>query len=498
MSTSIITQPDTIGEGEIKFYDYIQPPLPAGEYTLKATQVVKGVTTEDDPSYTSNQPLHVNGPRFSINPGTIHTLYPPANQLGNYDNSLPHMVFNNFSLPWIREINPPATEKERKARFAKSMKDPAEINQIPWMGLLTIYEDDMESGKVSKPAVMTVDSFMKQKNVLLPQLGKITNLSESLTTVNIKLDYFQAIAPTITELPFLAHARGVNTGGKVLLGMDDDGCFSVVIGNRLPKAGVKNYVFLVSYEGHQNHLPPNKIEGYTEISLVLLGSWQFTCNESRASFKVLMEDLCKKGRGGVSLLQMPKIPETDSNELAKEALEISYVPLQNNMREGEKSTSWYRGPLVAAPTKRSFTYGPYLYSDHAIHYDPEYGLFNHAYSSAWQIGRLLALSDASFANGLFNWRNDYLKRVTKQAKNENLRAKSKAIGTGKEHELNIVAGTLSLFTDKFKEVEWPLFETRKERVLGSHLPGVLKHDEVKELIENDDDPLFVLAKKIKQ
>ncbi|MFH6993442.1 hypothetical protein [Flavobacterium sp. FlaQc-48] len=500
MSTSIITQPDTIGAGEIRFYDYIQPPLPAGNYTLKAKQEVKGVTDDQDPLYASNQPLLVNGPRFSIEPSAIHTLYPPANQLGNYDNSLPHMVFNNFSLPWSREINPPVTDAERKLRFNKAMGDPAEINQIPWMGLLTVYQDDIDLGKVPAiPRVMTVEEMLTPTDkVLLPVLGKVTNGTDSLTVMDVDLDYFQAIAPTITELPFLAHARGVNTGGKVMLGMDDDGCFSVVIGNRLPKGGDKNYIYLVSYEGHQDHLSPNKITGYDKIRLVMLGSWQFTCNEARASFKTLMSDLCLEGRGGVSLLQMPKIPDTDTNKLAKEALEISYVPLQNNMREGETSTSWYRGPMVAAPTQRSFAYGPYLYSDHAIHYDPEYGLFNHAYSSAWQIGRLLALSDGTFANGLFSWRNAYLKKLTKESKNKQLKAKANILAAAEVKEPNIVSGTLSLFTNKFRDVEWPVFETRREKLLGNHLPGVLNDQEVKTLIKNDDDPLLELVKKLKK
>ncbi|MCL7986628.1 hypothetical protein M8998_01615 [Sphingobacterium sp. lm-10] len=498
MSTSIITQPDTIAAGQIRFYDYIQPPLPAGQYILKAKQEVIGVTDNENPLYLADQPLLVDGPRFMIDPGTIHSLFPPANMQGNYDNSLPNMVFSNFALPWSREINPSVSAEEKKRRLKNAAENPTEINQIPWIGLLTIYENDITSGKLSKPETMTVAEMLTPKDsVLLPVLGSVINESASLTAIDVDLTYFQSIAPTCEELPYLAHARGVNTGGKVLLGMDDDGCFSVVIGNRLPMAGAKNYVYLVSYEGHQNHLPPNKIAGYDKIRLVVLGSWQFTCNEARASFKVLMNDLCEKGRGGVTLLQLPKNEETNTNALAKEALEISYVPLQNNLREGETSTSWYRGPIVAAPTKRSFTYGPYWYSDHAIHYDPEYGLFNHAYSAAWQIGRLLALSDGSFANGLFNWRNNYLKGITQKAKNRKLQAKANAIGSKKAEDLTMVTGTLSLFTDKFRNISWPVFETRKEKLLGDHLPGVLDDREMEDIIANDGDLLLELVKKIK-
>src|ERR1700748_1331019 len=103
MSDVIEPGPGTIGEGLIRFYDAIQPPLPAGNYTLKAKQVVKGVEPgSTDPEYNAEQKLLVNGPRFSIDAATIHALYPPANQTGTYDNSLPNIVFNNFSLPWVR------------------------------------------------------------------------------------------------------------------------------------------------------------------------------------------------------------------------------------------------------------------------------------------------------------------------------------------------------------------------------------------------------------
>jgi hypothetical protein len=492
MSAAIETGPGTIGEGLIRFYDSIQPPLPAGNYTLKASHVVKGVTTgEKDPTYEATQKLLVNGPRFSIDPGTIHSLFPPANQTGTYDDTLPNIVFNNFSLPWLREINPLAKDDNDKT---------------PWMGLLTVYEADISptsaTRKVGDPFNKTVDQFLAAStNVLLPVLGTITNPAEQLSGVDIDLKYFQSIVPSLAELPFLAHAREVNTGGKVMLGMNDDGCFSVVIGNRLPGAAMKNYILLVSYEGHQDHLNGSTIPStYDTIRLVLLGSWQFTGSKSTGSFKTLMADLCKDDRGGVKLLQMPKAFATDSNELAKEALEISYIPLQNDMRDGEKSTSWYRGPLVAAPTKRDFAYGPYLYSDHAMHYDPEYGLFNHAYSSAWQIGRLLALSDASFASGLFAWRNKYLNNITSQAKKANLKAKAQALGSkpgGREYDHDIISGMMGLFSGKFSKVSWPAFKTRAEQVPEGHLPGKLLDEDIKTILENDDDPLLELKKKIK-
>jgi hypothetical protein len=500
MKTSIATSEETVAPGKIRFFDAIQPPLEAGAYTLVAEQKILDIPNETVRPYASSQQILIDGPRFVLNPAQIHTVYPPANQTGTFDDVLPNIVFNNFSLPWSRGIDP----LPLKEAGAVKGQD-ADGNNIPWMGLLTLYPGDLEvvngKVKVESPKTILVTELAKPEDpkILSPALGDLFGAEkEQVSVVDMDLAFFQSISPTLAELPFLAHARTVNTGGKVLLGMEDDGCFSLVVGNRLPMAAARNNIYLVSYEGHQAHLRGSTIGGgYTKIRLVLLGSWQFTADASRGSFIQLMANLCEKGRGGVTLLQMPGAEEMSAT--AKEAIETGYVPLQNNMRQGETSTSWYRGPLMPAPTKRDDAYGPYHYSDHAIHYDPEYGLFNHAYSAAWQIGRLLALSDASFSNALFNWRNTYLKVVVDQAKKvgpEKMRIIS-GMSEGEKTPVNMMSAMQHLFSEGFKKVAWPQVTTRMEIVAGEHLPGLFSDEEKVSIIENEEDPLLMLAKKLK-
>ncbi|OZG72740.1 hypothetical protein BTA51_14550 [Hahella sp. CCB-MM4] len=501
MSTKVTVGSGAIGAGEIKFYDSIQPPLTAGSYTLQATQTIQNLPGQkDDPTYVASQQLRVDGPRFTLDPSQISSVFPPANQLGNFDNDLPHIVFNNFALPWSREINPLSQD----------------INQIPWMGLLTLYPDDMPSmtnvnPNVSPPQTITVSELIHPSNakVLPPDLGDTIYEPDStkVTVVDVNLAFFQAIAPSLDELPFLAHGRQVNTDGKVMLGMDADGCFSLLVGNRLPMAtddGItKNTIYLVSYEGHQDHLHGSTISGdYNQIRLVLLGSWEFSAAPARGSFIQLMEDLCDKGRGGVTLYQMPKqqtnLPLTP-NVTVDEALDIGYVALQNNMRVGENATSWYRGPLVPAPTKRDFSYGPYIFSDHAMQYDPGTGIFNHAYSAAWQIGRLLALSDATFAQQLFQWRMDYITEINNDAKNEEIQLKASAMMAPEANgaAVNMVSATQSLMATKLSKVKWPKVTPRTQTTLGDHLPGIMNSDEVSAIHQSGEDPLIELSRKLK-
>ncbi|MCK5237472.1 MAG: hypothetical protein KAR06_10865, partial [Deltaproteobacteria bacterium] len=47
---------------------------------------------------------------------------------------------------------------------------------------------------------------------------------------------------------------------------------------------------------------------------------------------------------------------------------------------------------------------PIMTADEAVRYDPETGMMDISYASAWQIGRLLALQDKEFSVSLYNWK----------------------------------------------------------------------------------------------
>lgn len=498
----ILTKTSTIAPGEIRFYDAIEPSLKAGSYHLTAKQTVDNVPNtggQATPQYQSDQDFIVAGPQFSLRPATLHSMYPAPAQTGSFGNDLPNVVLTDFSLPWSRPIDP---------------QKPDTNPDTPWMGLLTVYSQEYQpdnpqisaSNKVLGPRSVAISELMKpaEANVLGPALSESSitlPLDTKVTVIDVDFPTFQAISPKLEELPFLAHGREVNTGGKVMLGMEGDGYFSLLISNRLPKKGsaaepAENFVFMVSYEGHSAWLrggsaPP---AGKTLIRLVLLSSWKFKVNDAGGSFLTLMANLCKDGRGGVDLLQMPGANAEMANATAKEALQIGYVALQNDMRVGEKMTAWYRGPLVPAPTKRSFEYGPYLYSDHAMHYDPKTGIFNHAYSAAWQVGRLLALSDASFARALFDWRNTYINEINRQAASREVDLRAGRIA-GTESAAKLEESVRSLFASGIKDTRWPQIRSRREKSLGAQLPGVLTEEEKKSILENDEDPLLAIFRK---
>ena len=180
------------------------------------------------------------------------------------------------------------------------------------------------------------------------------------------------------------------------------------------------------------------------------------------------------------------------------ALEIGYVPLENQMRIGEHATSWYRGPLVPSRTARDFVYGPYHTSDHAMHYDPDYGVFNHAYAAAWQIGRLLALSDANFAKALYDWRRNYLRDLKKTFIQGEVESRvGAAFGTA----ARLPAGS-SLLAHFRELMATDLFEMRQELPIvvprGQQRPGgeLLTDEDIETIQKSGEDPVLGFKKKI--
>ena len=82
------------------------------------------------------------------------------------------------------------------------------------------------------------------------------------------------------------------------------------------------------------------------------------------------------------------------------------------MRQGEKTVSWYRGPLVPLNYDKPVQIQePVSCADELLRYDPDIGLFDTTYAAAWQLGRLLALQNQSFALALNQARKVMRKRA---------------------------------------------------------------------------------------
>jgi hypothetical protein len=438
----------------------------AGEYRIGTSQFIadpekKDIPWNSDP-YASELVFSVDAPRFTLNPAEIHSVYPPVNEVGRFDNALPHVVFARRTLPWERTLD----------------GLPPELGKAfwPWMGLILLEEDELailddaggetgESHQVrslpvlppkaepDKPVKAQKDSLLValDKNVLVPDVGqsqagndepsvarskkwekeKLRYEAASCLCIDLPAGLFKAVAPRKNELLFLAHVRQVDTGDKEVFGINDKGWFSLVIGNRVPRAG-SHWALLVSLEGHQDRLE-DKWEPAADqlIRLAVLCSWKFTCkgtNDFKARMKEL--DVGNGSRNGKHKqlpdpwLHLPHEEYTDNYEngekveakdLVNGAYARGYTAMNHAMRQGEKTVSWYRGPLVPVYYDQPRRIGkPFANADELLRFDPRTGLFDVTFAAAWQLGRLLALQNKAFAMALNRTRSELRAKAARQ------------------------------------------------------------------------------------
>ena len=424
--TSRASPPVNIPVGDIQFFDNWMPPLEDGAYRITVTQSIgQNVGQSVNPlalPFVAQQYFQVAGPRFTLDPSDVYSVYPPSHAQGDFSNTLPHVILTRRTLPWERTLdgNTPSADN------------------LPWLALLLFDDDEIfdessppGSGNPSKAQMYPISQIINPgPGILGPQISpaSIQNEQEqgvSCLAIDIPPDVFTALVPGLNELKYLAHCREVNTGNKAILGIEADGWFSIVIGNRVPNCspltspvtpGAKNIAHLVSLEGFMSYLPggsvpPQPVSGYQKIRLVSLASWGFSCQTSGDDFAALAQNLgIGTLRAPAQWVQSPPVLESPAAEkemqsaeaVAVGALELGYVPLDYTTRQGEHTVAWFRGPLTPVFVQPA-GWPPFTTEEEAMIYDAGTGLFDLSYAVAWQIGRLLGLSDRSFALDVLNW-----------------------------------------------------------------------------------------------
>jgi hypothetical protein len=418
--------PVTVKAGQIQFIEACHPPLVAGKYRVRISQMIQeseaaAVPWNSDP-YASELPFAADAPRFALNPADIHSVYPPSNQSGRFDNGLPHAVFTRRTLPWERTLDGIAPKLGRPFP--------------PWTGLLLLQEEELtirdDTGQPTQRRyeIKSLPVFDAQsdsllvasdKKVLPPDLGQDgasggsddpkrlrsaawqreqdRYRNQSCLAIDLPAELFKAVAPRLDDLPYLAHVRQVDTGDKEVAAINDKGWFSLVIGNRLPQANKAHRVLLISLEGLQDRLQEEWTPAPGQmLRLAVLMSWSFTCEGSN-DFKTHLK------RTSVDTLHLPFQKFTDNTleaaDIVNGAYARGYTASDHVLRHGERTVSWYRGPLVPLSyVKPEQIQEQVSGADELLRYDPDTGLFDVSYAAAWQLGRLLALQNQSFALAL--------------------------------------------------------------------------------------------------
>lgn len=385
-------QPDDSGV-EIKFGQFALPPLRSGGFTLTARQQVtidKAVVE----TFQATRRLEVQGLRYALGPDDVNSVFPPPGSQGEFGDSLPHVVFRSTTLPWQR--TPQAGGRERTA----------DEPQATWLAVLLFDENDRPPEVVAS----SLGALISQGTTFVPsrayEIGETDDLP--VTVIDVPIDLFNAIAPSLEDLALTASVRSVDVAQKVTVnGSAAVADYGVVVGNRLPIPGNVATAHLVSLEGWGPYLPSSQGRpsealpaGVLTARLTTLKTWTFTALDLQQNFTGLFEAL-KSGALQNAYVEPPEPNAADAQ--VKAAFGRGYTAMDETLRNGDTTVSWYRGPLSPLGVGSSLT-PPYASADQLQLYDPATGLWDVSYAAAWQLGRLMGLRDRTFAGAAYRWK----------------------------------------------------------------------------------------------
>lgn len=414
-------------KGEMVLYDFARPPLLGGQYRLELRTDVR-LNGAAVPLEARDSFFDVVGPRFALSPSEVSGVFPPRNGHGAFHGALPHVALGRRTLPWERPLGDAFTAAPDQTPF-------------PWLALVLFQEGEYTLLRNTPlEQVVPTDVFNRMGR---PQ-GIFCDAVEASTGL------LRSILPMPEELQLLTHVRQVNVDDRELSAGDSDGFFAVVMSNRVPEPGTKHRACLVSVEERTDLLPtadspqggfgghladvvvgfgdglvrasaadasfggtPSFLGGLRDVRanlgsfvldgsggsggtppvssrLVLLHSWTFEC-VGDGTFRELLQHLDVGMIGDVAAASRLEVTDT------------GHIRIDVTDRDGAPETSWYRGPLAAAPMSRDPN-GPYHAADQARRVAADTGAEDISYAAAFEVGRLLAAADARLAQELMRWR----------------------------------------------------------------------------------------------
>ncbi|KAH0566346.1 hypothetical protein GP486_000252 [Trichoglossum hirsutum] len=261
---------------------------------------------------------------------------------------------------------------------------------------------------------------------------------ERMTAIFPKKKMFKKLFPDIAGLRYAAHVRNINTTGFPDAGIDQLGLYSIVISSRtgayLQTKPVTQICHLVSVEHFKTTLQNLQGDDEGRIGLISLFSWTYTALPPNPVNFVDSITNVLKGRQMLrapwetrkSLKKQAQAVTDDSNKVeALNALvqrfEAGYTLARWRAETGEETVAFNRGPLVpkkspytassdpnaiamgVAPV-RDWPFSSNTSKEYQI-LDSSTGILDLSYSSAWQLGKTLAISDTSFSSALSRLRS---------------------------------------------------------------------------------------------
>ena len=419
------------------FYQNRIPPLGSGNYQVDVEQTISSSDGKvPETTYQNINQFAVTGPRFALNPDTISSVYPPENASGEYQNVFAHVCFTRDTLPWERSVD--------SALLAQGA--PMLADTPPWLAVLLIAQDDPTPDFKQVTLLDLLSSKYKTaegkpgqlpEGFLFPgfpgadhnELEFGEKWTDPCLVVDLPIDLFKAIAPSMDDLKWLGHVREIQPSvSQSSLYMrklrrvstpQTPPRLSTVIANRLPAEGSESRALLVSVENWSKYLPQNdgtpssNIPGDTShVRMVVLNRWRFYAVALPQTFSGYLLNLNKTGWQvpGAFLSDPVNDGVSEADKAINNAFRMGLTPLNHHTRQGAKTVSWCHGPFVPFNIAGEIKI-PVPGPDSVTRYNPDTGMFDVTYAAAWQLGRLLALQNSNFAETLYNWKRENVQSV---------------------------------------------------------------------------------------
>ncbi|KAK5046260.1 hypothetical protein LTR84_008403 [Exophiala bonariae] len=212
---------------------------------------------------------------------------------------------------------------------------------------------------------------------------------------------------------YLAHVRHINTVGFPDAGVEEEGLYSIVVSSRLGAFDIDKpqtqICHLVSVEHVDSTLQDMGMDDSGRIGMVSLFSWIYTALPPNP---VNFVDTVRNLVNNQQMLCVDQNLKVDVNiqtsRIMSDRLNQGYTLSRWRTQSGEQTAAFSRGPLVPGPVPHPIVNGLPDCSNTSQGYqilDPETGLMDLSYSSAWQLGKILAISDTTFSSALMRFRS---------------------------------------------------------------------------------------------
>lgn len=232
-------------------------------------------------------------------------------------------------------------------------------------------------------------------------------------------DQWKQKSADVSRYKFLAHARQVSTKGMAVDNAKGEAFFSVVISHRVGPLDLTQptpvVVHLVSIEGVGLMTLPITTEF---VALSSLHSWTYSCLPAHSmdilySFQHLGNTLGLLRPSEEIIKKMGEHSQRASQRLTDGYSLVRYIT-----QTGEETVAFTRGPLTPTTVQQPLRpdWGISTFGTDLQILDTELGVMDITYSSAWQLGKALALADHSFAAALSRVRTHILDEAMSHSK----------------------------------------------------------------------------------